>query len=95
MTEADRRWRYIRNFAGRMRDVRVVGVRQELNRAVTAEQSQVSRVTRYHDGRTDDIAGAICDEGCESVSIGGIWTLSRAYLDASEQQGKNHNQLQL
>src|SRR5262245_9318682 len=36
----------IRNFAGRMRDVRVVGVRQELNRAGTGEQSQVSPVTR-------------------------------------------------
>ena len=37
---------YIRNFAGHMHDVRVVGVRQELNLAGTAEQSQVGAVTR-------------------------------------------------
>ena len=36
---------YIRDFAGRMGDVRV-GVRQELNRAGTGEQSEVSFVTR-------------------------------------------------
>ena len=36
----------IRNFAGNMHDVRVVGVRDELNPARTGEQSQVSPVTR-------------------------------------------------
>src|SRR5215212_7980065 len=37
---------YIRNFTGHMHDVRVVGVRQELNLAGITEQSQVSSVTR-------------------------------------------------
>ena len=36
---------YIRNFAGRMRDVRVVGVGQEQNPAAAGEQSEVSSVT--------------------------------------------------
>src|SRR6185503_8346208 len=54
--------RYIRNFAGHMDDVRVVGVRHELNLAGTGEQSQVSPVTRSLEVRADDIAGAICDE---------------------------------
>ena len=37
---------YIRNFAGRMRNVRVVGVRQELDLSGTTEQSEVSSAAR-------------------------------------------------
>src|ERR1700741_3853556 len=84
--------RDIGNFAGRMRDVRVVGVRQEFDPAGAAEQSKVSSVTRYHDGRTDDVAGAIGDEGCEAISIGGKRTLSCAGRNDSQQQGENQNQ---
>src|SRR6185295_1019734 len=82
---------YISNVSCRVRDVRVVGVRQELNHAVTGEQSEVSRVTRYHDGRTDDIAGAICDERRHAIPIGGIWTLSCADLNTSQEHGENEN----
>ena len=37
---------YVRNFAGHDHDVRVVGVRHEINLAGTAERSQVSPITR-------------------------------------------------
>jgi len=82
---------YIRHIACRMRDVRVVGVRDELNLAVTAKQSQMSPITRYHYGRTDDMAGVICDEGGEAISIGGEWTLSCADGNDCQQQGENEN----
>src|SRR5262245_19789895 len=75
-----------------MRDVRVVGVGQELNLAGAAERSEVSPVTRYHDGRTDDIAGFICDERREAISVRGKWTLSCAYGDDPQQQGENQNE---
>lgn len=82
----------VRDSAGGMRDVRVVGVGQELNRAVAAELSEMSPVTRYHDGRADDIAGVICDERRDAIAVGGKWTLSCANRDDSQQQGENENE---
>jgi len=67
---------HVRNIACRMRDVRIAGVGDELNRAGTGEQSEVSAVTRHRDGRADNIAGLISDEGCDAVSVAGKWTFS-------------------
>lgn len=66
--------------------------RQELNRAVTGERSDVSAVTRQHEVRTGDIAGAVCDKGGDAVAIGGIRTFGCTYRDDSEQQRENQNQ---
>jgi hypothetical protein len=52
----------------------------------------VGAVTRYNDGRTGDVAGAICDEGCHAISIGGKWTLSCANRNDSQQQSENQSQ---